>query len=552
MRFFWILIVLITPFSRISAQYSPDSVKPPRLVVGIIVDQMRYDFLYRYWEKYSENGFKRLLREGRSFENTHYNYVPTLTGPGHAAIYTGTTPAVNGIIGNDWYDRGSNKTVYVVEDPKANPVGYPAPGGHMSPRNLRSTTITDELKLFTNRRAKVIGISLKDRGAILPAGHLADAAIWFDTLSGNWISSDWYCKQLPDWLIRFNKTNLPWEDSILTHPWNLILGSVSNYTESTADKVKFELPYRGDTSKNVAFPYPLDRIFPGMGRELLERTPFGNTATTRLVEAALDGEQLGKGSFTDFLAVSYSSTDYVGHQFGPNSVETEDTYIRLDAEIAQLLDSLDHYLPKDQYLVFLTADHGVVPVPALLDSLKIPAGILPHKVLEDTLVRYLKSVYGPGDWVLKFSSNQQVYLNHKLAVQDSINPEELDLKTARLLQGFKGVAYAFTANEVRQLSAANPWYRKLQLGYHAERSGDVLIQLDPAWFDYPAFATGGTTHGAPYAYDTHVPLIWYGWQVAPGQSNESVEITDIAPTIAAILHILEPNGSIGRVLELRK
>lgn len=515
----------------------------PQLVVGIVVDQMRYDYLYRYWDKYGDDGFKRLLREGFNFKNGHYNYAPTYTGPGHTSVYTGTTPAVHGIIGNNWYQRETGKDIYCTEDNTVKTVGSTSAAGQMSPANMLATTVTDELRLATNLQAKVIGVSLKDRGSILPAGHTANGAYWYDGSNGHWITSTFYMPELPVWVQQFNSRQLPAQ--YLSQPWTPLL-PLGQYTESTADDVPWERPFAGEN--RPVFPHNLPAI-KGNNFGLLSSTPFGNSLTTEFALEAIRNEQLGKRNVTDFLALSYSSPDYIGHQFGPNSVEAQDNYLRLDREIARLLQFLDSHASKDNVLVFLTADHAAVQVPAYLSSLRIPAGTTAGKEMADSLESFLAQRYGPGEWVEQYI-NQQVYLNHALINAKKLNLTEMQEATAAYLLRQPAVANMVTANALTQSYWGSGLMSALAKGYSPRRSGDVIVVLEPGWFEGGGSRPHrGTTHGSPYAYDTHVPIVWYGWKVKPGESVHRVHITDIAPTIAAWLNIQEPNGNTGHPLQ---
>ncbi|MBC7920075.1 MAG: alkaline phosphatase family protein [Ferruginibacter sp.] len=547
MKKFSVLLLLGFPaslFAQTKTPVAPAAVPRPKLVVGIMVDQMRYDFLYRYWDKYGTGGFKRLVREGYSCENTHYDYVPTYTGPGHAAVYTGTGPATNGIIGNEWFVRQTGKSTYVTDDSTVATVGSASQAGVMSPRNLLSSTVTDELRLSNNRQSKVIGVCLKDRGCILPAGHLANAAYWYDGATGNWITSTYYMSDLPPWLKAFNDRKL--SDQYLSKPWTTLLPP-DQYPESLADNQPFELLYAGETQS--VFPHNLPKIKETSDYDLVRRTPFGNTLTRELAVETIRQEQMGKGKVTDFLALSFSSTDYVGHQFGPHSIESEDTYLRLDQDLAKLLTFLDGWLGKDQVLVFLTADHGVANVPAHLKEMRIPAGIFDARQAVSGVKGFLNEAYGKGDWVADYG-NGQVYLNRPFIQSKNVSLAEVQRKTADYVAQLAGVAFAVTATELPGLSAQNPFYRRLQNGYHRARSGDVLLVLEPAWFDGDPASKGGTTHGSGYGYDTHVPLLWYGWTIAPGSTVAPTSIADIAPTVSGLLKIMEPNGSTGTPIAL--
>ncbi|MBC5775823.1 alkaline phosphatase family protein [Pontibacter sp. KCTC 32443] len=511
----------------------------PKLVVGIVVDQMRYDFLYRYWDKYGEDGFKKLVRQGFNFKNTNYNYVPTYTAPGHASIYTGSIPAVNGIIANSWYNRETGKTMYCVEDKTVKTVGSTSKAGEMSPKNLLSTTITDQLQLATNKRAKVISVALKDRGAVIPGGYMADGAYWFDSQTGNFITSTFYQSALPDWVNEFNQQKLA--EKYLNQTWNTLF-PIEQYTNSTADNMPYEEGLYG--KKEPVFPYDLAEIR-GKDFELLRTTPFGNTLTKDFAVKALHAEQLGKGDATDFLSVSFSSTDYIGHDFGPNSVEVEDTYLRLDREIAALLQELEKTVGKENLLVFLTADHGIANVTAYMVSERATAGAINYNVIGDSLKAYMGRTYGEGKWMEKYT-NQQVYLNRKLIAEKKLKLTDVQQDVANYITTLEGVARTITAETLQNTSWSHGQMRQVENGYNARRSGDVMVQLEPNWQKH---GPKGTAHGSYSTHDTHVPLLWYGWKVKPGESAAAVEITDIAPTLATWLHIQEPSGSTGKALQ---
>ncbi|MBD1397248.1 alkaline phosphatase family protein [Pontibacter sp. JH31] len=515
----------------------------PKLVVGIVVDQMRYDFLYRYWDKYSEGGFKKLVKQGFNFKNTQYSYVPTYTGPGHASIFTGSVPAINGIIGNAWFDRSTGTSMYCVEDKTVKTVGSTSDAGLMSPRNLLTTTITDELRLSNNMQSKVVAIALKDRGAILPAGHTANGAYWFDSPTGNWITSTFYANELPAWVREFNNQKHP--DRLMQEVWNTLL-PIEQYTESTADDMPWERALPGE--KHPVFPHNIPAL-KGKDYELIRSIPAGNRLTTDFALAALRGENLGKGKHTDFLALSYSTPDYTGHSFGPNSIEVQDVYLRLDREIEELINVLEKEVGKGNVLMFLTADHGAAHVPAYMESLKIPSGIATSGVMSDSLELHLNKTFGKGRWVERYT-NQQVYLNHKTIAGKKLTRLEVQEAAANYVMRFDGVAKAITAEAIQRAGWAGGLMSRLESGYNAQRSGDVIVVLQPGWFEgYGNGPQKGTTHGSYSNYDTHVPLVWYGWKVKPGESSAETAVSDIAPTIASWLYIQEPNGSVGKPLQ---
>lgn len=538
-------LLLLLTICFLSIQINAQKITQPKLVVGIVVDQMRYDFLYRYWNKYGDGGFKYLLKKGRSFENLHYNYVPTYTGPGHAAIYTGTSPAYNGIVANDWFDRKLGKSVYVVEDPNVQTVGSNSENGKMSPDHLLTTTITDELEIFTNKKSKVIGIALKDRGAILPAGNMADGAYWYDPSTGNWITSTFYMNQLPAYVQTYNEKKLA--DKYLNQVWNTLL-PIDQYTESTVDDTNFEVKFKKE--EKPVFPHDLPAIRGSYDFGLLSRTPFGNTFTTDFALEVLEKEEMGKDEITDFLALSYSSTDYVGHQFGINSIEAEDTYIRLDLELKRLFQYLEKNVGKGNFVVFLTADHGVVNAPAYLKSEKIHTGGFQRKDYESTLKDFLNNELGSDNWVSHYD-NQQVYLNRDLIKSKKIDLKNIQDKVVEFTRDFEGVADVIPAYQMATIALGNLMFQKIQRGYDYDRSGDVLLVLEPQWIDDDKALKGGTTHGSSYAYDTHVPFIIMGKGIVAGGTNQEASITDIAPTLANYLRIMEPSGCTGKVLDLK-
>ncbi len=522
-----------------SSSNSPVNINSPGLVVGIVIDQMRYDYLYRFWNKYSNDGIRRLVNDGFVFGNANYNYIPTYTAPGHTCIYSGTTPAYNGIISNEWYDRDQRKSIYCVNDTTVKPVGTTSISGKMSPKNLLTTTVTDELMLASNMTSKVIGIALKDRSSILPAGHTATAAYWHDPYLNNWVTSTYYLKELPQWVADFNKRKMI--DSLLSKKWTTLL-PIEQYTESTADDNSYEGLYDGE-SKPV-FPHDLPALRDS-NSELIRETPFGNTLTKEFAVAAIKGENLGKGKSTDFLAVSFSSTDYVGHMFGTNAIELEDTYLRLDRDIAAFLKFLDEWTGNN-YLLFFTSDHGAVNNPIFSSDHQINSGKFESRVLSDSLKKFLKQSY-KSDSLLLNANAHNVFLNRNYIEANNFNLEEIQKKCVSFVTKFKGVSIAMTSTELSRGLERTGIYSLIQNGFNFQRSADVIIVLQPGWIDW--YTKTGTTHGAPYSYDTHVPLIFFGKRIKPGFSATPVTVCDIAPTISTLLNIEFPSGNTGKPLE---
>lgn len=511
----------------------------PKLVVGIVVDQMRQEYLYRFAERYTEGGFKRMMKDGFMMKNGHYNYIPTYTGPGHASVYTGTTPATHGIISNDWYVKSTDKMIYCAEDSTVTNIGGSADNGKISPRNLLVTTITDELRISTQNRSKVVGVALKDRGAALPAGHLGDA-YWYDTNTGDFMTSTYYKDELPKWASEFNGKKMP--DSYLNQTWNTLY-PIETYTQSMIDDNPFEGLFTGKDTPT--FPYDLKALREKNGKYgIMPAVPFGNSLTLDFALAALEGEKMGMGEDTDFLALSFSSTDYVGHRFGPQSKEIEDTYLRLDKDIERLLNYLDKTYGKDQYVVFLSADHAVAEVATHMVSENVPGGNLRTSAVMKELLSYIITKYGAGDWI-KSSSNLQLFLNHDLIAEKKMNQEDFENEIAQFLLKADGVKEVYTGTAMRTREFTEGRAHSLQMGYNHKASGDILLILEPGWLTGGAT---GTSHGTGYTYDTNVPILFYGWHVPAGESSRYATITDIAPTLSMMLDIKLPNGATGQPL----
>jgi predicted AlkP superfamily pyrophosphatase or phosphodiesterase len=516
----------------------------PKLVVGIVVDQMRQEYLYRFEKKFTAGGFKRLMGDGFMLTNAHYNYVPTYTGPGHASVYTGATPAIHGIIGNDWFDKATKMDVNCVGDENQKPVGDEKGNGDVSPWRMLSSTITDELKLATQKRSKVIGLSLKDRGAVLPAGHMADGAYWFDGPSGKFISSTFYKPALPVWLDQFNATKPA--DKYFTRDWATLL-PVDQYTESGPDDSPYETKLRRD--EPPVFPYKLKEMRPKYASsDLIATTAYGADMLLDATQAAIDGEELGKDEVTDFLTISFSSPDIVGHAMGPNSVEIEDVYLRLDRNIEDLLATLDKKVGKGEYVVFLTADHAVADNPQYMKDSKMPAGSFKQAVVEAGLNEYLKKYYKDRKIVNRII-NDQIFLNPEAFGGDP-KSQGVDLLVAtelisQYMMSVEGVAIVYSSSTLKAADYGEKGMKgSMARGYNHKRSGDIAYALQPGWLS--SSAVTGTTHGSGYTYDTHVPVLFYGWGIKKGKSSQPHAITDIAPTLSVLLRIKFPNGCTGQ------
>jgi predicted AlkP superfamily pyrophosphatase or phosphodiesterase len=512
----------------------------PRLVIGIVVDQMRADYIEKYWSKFGEGGFKRLVQKGFWCKNDHYNYVPTYTGPGHASVFTGATPCAHGIIANNWYVRETGKYIYCVDDSTVKGVGGDAAHGKMSPRNLLMNTFGDQLKSGDKDSSKVIGIALKDRGAILPAGHRANAAYWLDN-NGNWMSSTYYMKELPQWVKDFNNRGL--SKMYNAQPWNTLL-PIASYIESASDSNGYEGKFGGE--KAPVFPHDIPKLLAANGGQgIIRSTPNGNSLTKDFALQTIRSENLGKRNFTDMLTVSFSSTDYVGHMYGPQSVELEDTYLRLDKDIAQLLDSVDAWLGEKNVLVFLTADHGAGENPNFLKDNGKDGGFINEKVLADTLRGFLFRNF--GDSLVSAYINQEIYFNREVIKKKGLDISKINNMVRDRILDIEGTNGSVTREELEGKKYTEGFMKFVQMGFLPARSGDVYVNYKPGWMEWAPRA--GTTHGTCYDYDTHVPLIWYGWIIQPGSSDDPVETPDIVATLSALTGVKLPPGASGKPIQ---
>ena len=533
-----VIILLAALSAGVSAQKNKiTSFERPKLVVGLVVDQMRWDYLYRYYDKFGNDGFKRLLNQGFSLNNVHINYLPTYTAIGHTTIYTGSVPAIHGIAGNDWFDKSKGKEVYCTSDETVKPVGTTSTkAGNHSPRNLWSTTITDELLLATNFQAKVVGVSLKDRASILPAGHNPTGAYWFDDSTGNFVTSSYYMESLPKWVSDFNNQKMP--EELVKNGWNTLL-PIAEYTESSPDNS----PWEGllGSAKTPTFPYSNLAADYQTKKDNIRSTPFGNTLTLKVAEAAIKGENLGADAITDFLAVNLASTDYAGHKFGPNSIEVEDVYLRLDKDLAMFFNNLDKNIGKGNYTVFLSADHGGAHSEGFMETHKMPTGFYGETAKKD-FNQLLKDQFGIEKLVTDVGNNQ-LYLDDQLIIDNKLDAEKVKQTLLDYLNRDPSVLFAVDMKKAGSSSVPEPIKTRIVNGYNWQRSGDIQIIFHDSWL--PSYAKKGTTHGSWNSYDSHIPLIFMGWGIKNGESNKEYNMTDIAPTLSSLLRVQFPSGNIG-------
>lgn len=406
------------------------------------------------------------------------------------------------------------------------------------PKNLLTTTVTDELKLATDFKSKVIGVSLKDRGAILPAGHFADAAYW--NVDGNWVSSSFYMKELPNYIQKFNKSD--YTGKYLDGKWETLY-PVNTYMNHVGDDNIYEEKYKNQ--KSGTFPIDLKVALKEEGRELIKATPFGNTLTLQLAKEIIANENMGNNpaKVPDFLAVSLSSTDYIGHQFAINSLKIEDTYLRLDKDLGEFFNYLDQQIGKGNYLVFFTADHGAAHNPQFIRDEGGNAGFWMRKDISNELDQQLNSRFGQEKLVYAITNNQ-IFLDHKKIDSLKLDTEKIKETIVGFMKKQQGVAFAADMEKLNSSSLPKLIREMAVNGYNYKRSGDIQLILEPQWYGYYG-SKQGTTHGAWNPYDSHIPLVFMGWGIKHGNTHRTTAMTDIAPTVSALLHIQQPNGSIG-------
>lgn len=559
---FLVLMLFAVSFAQRRPTRTPEP-KRPRLVLFIAVDQFRYDYLERFGDLFVANGFKRLLRDGASWTQSNYDHMPTYTAPGHATMLTGAYPAETGIIGNYWFDRATGKRVSSVSDETVKALGGQPNEPASSPRRLLTSTVGDELRLLSNDRAKVIGISVKDRSAILPAGRHANAAYWMGDTFGGMTSSTYYFNQLPAWVTAFNNSNPV--DKYFGHKWERLLPESEYIKRAGPDSPTLEkVTASGDTN---AFPHTITGGAAKPGTNFythLDHSPFTNDILLAFAQQAIINEQLGADDDTDVLSVSFSASDYVGHRYGPYSQEVMDVTLRVDRTIASLLDFVNERVGLSNTLIALTADHGVSPIPEQAEALGMGGGRINFADIVGPINKAISARYNPqakspdptADYLLKNNEtatarewllNGNLYFNYEALRRDNVSIEELSQVVVAAALTIRGVARAFSRVQLLRgaTSITDPIERRVLHGFHPARSGDVVLVAEP--YKYLADLTTAT-HGSAYSYDTHVPTIIMGLGIIPGRYYEAASPADIAPTLSAVLRITPPTNVTGRVL----
>jgi len=532
---------LICAFVKMSGQGAYLPPDKPKLVIGIVVEELKYDQLEKFRDRLGENGIKRLINEGTYFKNASYEYMLTQSAPGHATIATGAEPSYHGITSDEWYVPLKNELINCTHDVNVNSVGGSFESGMHSPVNLLVSTFSDELEMSSNRKAKVFGVGIRESSAIFSAGHAANAAYWFDNTTGTWMSSTYYINSLPTWVIDFNA--MKFSDTYLNGTWNLFRPA-KDYVDCLPDSNGFEAGFNGINY----FPYDLKKLrskneFNSKNDySLLRETPFGNSLTTDFAIRLIKNERLGKDDVTDYLSICYSATDYIGHRFGPSSVEMGDAILRLDDDIKNLLTFLNDSIGKKNVLIYFTAAHGISEIPTVLEKNRIPSGYFQQNQALQLLRSYLNAVYGEGDWV-KGYSERQIFLNRTLIEDARLSLDDVQKKVARFLVQFTGVeaAYPYSAFEANDFGNGN--LKRIINNFSPQRSGDVIVTLNPGWVEKGTDYV--TNHNSPWEYDSHVPLIWYGWTVNKSTVTRQVNMTDIAATLSTLCKVPYPNACTG-------
>jgi hypothetical protein len=508
-----LLVGLLSLLSVAGAQPHPK----PKLVVLVAVDQFRYDYLARFRADYKA-GLARFLEKGAVFTNAHYEHFPTVTAVGHSTMLSGATPSVSGIVGNEWFDRESGKQVTSVSDDQTTLLGTGTPGRGSSPRRLLVSTIGDELKM-ADSRSKVVGISSKDRSAILPAGRMANGAYWFETAGGNFVTSTYYAPSMPEWADKFNKSRAV--DQWAGKEWRAF--------DAAADGKSF-----------LKLGATRDKTY----YNSLDRSPYANDLLVQFAKAAIEGERLGEDNITDVLSISFSANDRVGHSVGPDSPLVRDISIQTDRTIGQLFEFLDAKVGADKYIAILTADHGVAPLPEEMIKRKMPGGRIPEGAVLNAVQRSLALKYGEGQWVVG-KSGPAPYLNYKLIEEKKLSHQEVESVAANAVRAVPHIYRVYTRSELENGRVLHDLIDgRVSNGFHAGRASDLFIVSEPYWL----FEASGTSHGTPYNYDSHVPVILMGPGFKAGRYNARAAVNDIAPTLATVLEVETPSGAAGRVL----
>lgn len=533
------IILLISFLFSLNLIFAQNRTAPekPKLIISIFIEGMRYDYLYKYWDKFSDGGFKKLINEGMFLKNAEYKYLYTKSSSAYATFVTGANPSQHGIINDYWYERLSNQKTYCTYDKNVNAVGTTSFEEKNSPSSLLCSTFSDELKLSNFKQSKVISISQKDYAAVLPAGHLGNAAYWYDNNTGNWISSSYYFSQLPKWVNRFNNKKLP--NIYFNKEWNTII-PIEKYDKCLGDNNSFELGFVGGHN---TFPYNLANLKEASGYKILNSTPFGNTYTKDFAISAIVNENLGRDEYCDYLNISFTATSNITKKFSIRSIEIADTYIRLDKDIKHFINFINDFVGIENTIIILTSDRGSSDSPRLLKNINMPGGYFKDKNAETLLQSYTRALYNRNNFIEYFDGSN-LYLNRSKIESKKYKLDEIQQSIASFLVDFTGVANSVTSIDLESRNYTSGMLMRAQNSYHKKRSGDISVILEPGYLP-----GSDTEYGSGYRNFTNVPLIFYGWKIKHGESYKSVSMTDVAPTLARFLKIAYPNASTGKVIE---
>jgi predicted AlkP superfamily pyrophosphatase or phosphodiesterase len=526
------LIVSISIKAQDSKKIPPNK---PKLIVNIIVSQFRQDYISRYWDKFTDEGFRRLVNRGTYCKNASYSYLISDKGVGTATIVTGSQPSSHGIIGENWYNDLKGSVISSIYDESAKTIGGPFDAGKFSPSQLLSTTFSDELNLSNNFKSKVISVSLDPISAVIAAGHTANAAYWFEIQGGNFITSTFYSDSLPKWVNDFNAKRFP--DTYMQKIWTPLF-PLTDYTESLPDQNPYEEGYKN----SVVFPYELQDISKIYKKReeysILNATPFGDNLVKDFAIQAIVNEKLGADENTDVLFLNFTALEQIGNMFGPLSVEVEDAVLRLDKELAHFLSFIDNSVGIENTLIIFTAEHGIAFKPEYLEAHKIPSGYFNSASATSLLGSYMNNIYGKGDWIKEYHA-QQIYLNRSLIESAKLSLSEVQENVANLMLQFQGVQNTITSTALTSTSYVDGVFSKFQNGYSQKRSGDVIINLTDGYMEKQG------KNLVSFGNDARVPLIWYGWKIGRKSVIKPVDLTDIAPTLSVLLEISYPNSTSG-------
>jgi len=533
-----LILFLIVSFSVSKAQKT-NVPHRPKIVVGIVVENMRYDYITKLWTVFDETGFRRLIDYGSNCKSTYLDYAYTQSAPGFATIATGCNPSDHGIIAERWYNRLLNSEEFCVGDPEFSTVGGKPFENNSSPKKLLTTTLGDQMKIAFNKQSKVFSISLYPESSVLTSGYLADGAFWLDLSTGEWCTSRFYMDELPTWLVRLNNRKQP--DVYMDASW-VPVQNESSYFVTEDDMNEYEIGLKGRTY----FPYSILKLADNYRKyKILTEIPHGNTLVKNAALELIKHEKLGKDFTPDLLTICFSAGKGVVKNFGVQSKEIQDVYLRLDKEIGHLLKYLDEQFGKENCLVYLTSSSGTADYPKYTSKFGLPGGYFKHMQAVALLKSYLNAVYGKGEWV-KYYNKQQIYLDRSLIEKSNLSLREVQTIAANFLIQFSGVANVLTSTALSESNFTNGAFSKMQNSFSAKRSGDLFLILDAGWMEQTVNSC--TDNNSPYIYDTHVPLIWWGWKIQPNTLYRTLSLCDVVPTIATFLNVEPPSKASGNVI----